>query len=404
MLSQSEKTFFDIWCSIIWGTTVELPTDINWQNVLNLAARQKCLHAFVIWLKSHHIHTPFDKHLLPKMVMTMQHQARLNHFTIDIINLLEQNDIPATLIKGYSLSCIYPDPDTRDFGDVDIYVGEQHYKDAAKIITEAYPDAYWHSDIRGGIHYILVLDELLDRVVELHRVTMEFSNPKANQLFQNFTLQHLNSHNNTIEIFGESIPVPSAAYNALYVFMHAWHHFESTGVGFRQLGDWALCLKLAHQQSTPKEWQMLTQEIEQILTALHMKTAWQTFGHVLVSQLKLPVETFPLYTARYEHRANRLLHQLLRDGHGGRPAMGQKGGKAEIALMKRFPWERPKKYRILQKAYTASRLLFDTWQMSKFFPSFAWHELKATIRSKYETDCTHKLHNNIALHVEHKGR
>ena len=149
---------------------------------------------------------------------------------------------------------------------------------------------------------------------------------------------------------------------------------------------------------------MLTQEIEQILTALHMKTAWQTFGHVLVSQLKLPVEAFPLYTARYEHRANRLLHQLLRDGHGGRPAMGQKGGKAEIAVMKRFPWERPKQNRVLQKCYTACRLVFEAWQMSKFFPSFAWHELKATIRSKYETDCTHKLHNNIALHVEHKGR
>ena len=84
---------------------------------------------------------------------------------------------------------------------VDIYVGEQHYKDAAKIITEAYPDAYWHSDIRGGIHYILVLDELLDRVVELHRVTMEFSNPRANQLFQNFGVDVVVLGNENLDSF-----------------------------------------------------------------------------------------------------------------------------------------------------------------------------------------------------------
>ena len=110
-----------------------------------------------------------------------------------------------------------------------------------------------------------------------------------------------------------------------------------------------------------------------MLTAMHMKTAWQTFGHILVNALHLPIEAFPLYTTDYQECANRLLRQLLRDGHGGRPAKG------DCCLMKSFAWERPKKNRLLQKGYTACRLLFEAWQMAKFFPDLAWHELRATL-------------------------
>ena len=369
------EVFFAILRSVLWGSSVELPANVDWKGVLNLAARQKCLHAFSVWNKAHRISTPFDKHLQPTMFMVLQRQVRLNHLAVEVIELLAQHDIPATLIKGYSLSGLYPDPDMREFGDVDIYVGEENYHRAAEIVTAAYPDAHWHSDIRGGIHFILVLDEKQDRVVELHRVTMEFADAKADALYQAFTHKHLAQTTTTVDIYGKAIPVPSAAYNALYVFMHAWHHFESTGVGLRQLGDWALCLSQAHAQASSEEWQALVSEIGELLTALHMTKVWQTFGHLLVQELGLPPEAFPLYTTKYQRRAKRLLRQMLRDGHGGRPATFR---LKEIALMRCFPWERPAKNRVLQIGYTFSRLLFEAWQMGKLFPDWAWHDWKAT--------------------------
>ena len=371
------RIFFSVLRSVMWGTPVELPADTDWRGVLNLAARQKCLHAFGVWTKTYKIATPFDKQMQPAIFAVMARSVRLNHLAADVVALLAEHHIPAVLIKGYSLATLYPDSDTRDFGDVDIYVGEENYQQAAEIVTAAYPEAYWHSDLRGGIHYILVIDESQDRVVELHRVTMEFHDKKADALYQEFTRKHLTATDSTIDIYGKSVPVPSAAYNALYVFMHAWHHFESTGVGFRQLADWALCLQQAHQQSTAEEWQALTREIESILTALHMKTAWQTFGHILVNELQLPVEAFPLYTTDYQGRARRLFRQLLRDGHGGRPA---RAGIKEIALMRRFPYERPAKHRVLQVGYTFYRLLFNAWQMGKLFPTLALHNFTCALR------------------------
>ena len=371
-----EDIFFAILRSVMWGTKANVPADTDWREVLNLAARQKCLHAFGMWIRKQRISIPFDKHLQTQIFTIMQRQVRLNHLATNVISLLDEHNIPATLIKGYSLSVLYPDPDTRDFGDVDIYVGEENYLRAAEIVTAAYPDAHWHSETYGGIHYILVIDESQDRVVELHRVTMEFADARANALYQSFTQKYLYSARATMDVCGQAIPVPPAAYNALYVFMHAWHHFESSGVGFRQLADWALCLSLAYDRSSSQQWQILLQEIDPILKSLKMKTAWQTFGHILVNELHLPKEAFPFHTPRYQKRAKRLLSQLLRDGHCGRPATFN---IKEIALMRRFPWERPAEHRVMQIGYTFCRLLFETWQMSKLFPSLALHELRHSL-------------------------
>ena len=376
-MRREEEIFFEILRSVLWGTPANIPGDIPWQIVLNLAARQKCLHAFSMWNKVHAIKTPYDKHLQSGIFTLLGRHARLNRLTVDVVNLLRQHGIAATLIKGYGISSLYPDPDMRDFGDVDIYVGEENYHRSAQIVTEAYPDAHWHSDIRGGIHYILVLDENQDRVVELHRVTMEFHDRKADALYQAFTKKYLSDPQSYIHINDADIPVPPAAYNALYVFMHAWHHFESTGVGFRQLGDWALCLKHAHEQCSKDQWQTLVHDIDAIMTALHMKTVWQTFGHVLVEQLHLPLEAFPLYTSRYQRRAKRLLKQLIRDGHAGRTATW---ALSEMCMMRSFPLERPKQNRFLQVLYTAYRLTFEAWQMAKLFPSQAWHEFLYTVK------------------------
>ena len=97
---RQEDIFFSILRSVLWGTEVNVPTDTGWKDVLNLAARQKCLHAFSVWLKAHRISTPFDKQLTPTMFMVLQRLARLNQLAIRVIDLLSQHDIPATLIKG----------------------------------------------------------------------------------------------------------------------------------------------------------------------------------------------------------------------------------------------------------------------------------------------------------------
>lgn len=393
-MKPEEDIFLSILRAVLWGTDGEIKNEesrmknctcgnvraadsIDWGKVLGLANRQSCLHAFGVWLLQQHIDTPYTPTLRVNTFATLQRQVRLNRLAAEVITLLQNHGIKAVLMKGYGLSLLYPDPDMRSFGDVDIYVGEKNYLQAARIVTDAFPDNYWHSALHGGIHYIMCLDEKCDRTLELHRVTMEFADKAGNQAFQAYTEHAMEEPLPIVSVGGTDVSVPRAAYNALYVFMHAWHHFGSTGVGFRQLGDWVLAVHHAYQTATPQEWAEATQEMQTVLDALHMTTVWQTFGHVLIDILGLPREEFPLYTEQYQQRAQRLTRQLLRDGHGYRPAHQH---LPDMALMRRFPWQRPEKGRVLQKMSTACRLFFNAWQMGKFFPRYAWHELCATIK------------------------
>lgn len=385
----TEDLFFQILRSILWGDPDPIQhsewriKDEDWRKVLAMANRQGCLHAFGVWILQHHIDTPFNTTLRTNTFATLQRQARLNRLAADVISLLQDRGIRAVLMKGYGSALLYPDPDMRSYGDVDVYVGEKNYLHAAQEVTEAYPDHYWHSPLHGGIHYILCLDKQCDRNIELHRVTMEFADEAGNRVFQDYTVRNMEGPLPVASIYGTDVSLPRAAYNALYVFMHAWHHFEGSGVGFRQLGDWALAVHHAYRQATPSEWDRQVAEMQTVLDALHMTAVWQTFGHVIINILGLPQSEFPLYTDRYRQRATRLTRQLLRDGHGYRPAHQH---IQEIALMRRFPWQRPEQHRVLQVVNTACRVVFDAIQMGKFFPQYAWKKLCATLRAA----CTKK--------------
>jgi hypothetical protein len=116
-----EDIFFAILRSIVWGTSADVSSDADWKAVLNLAARQKCLHAFSVWTKANRIVTPYDKQLQSSIYLLLGRHARLNQLAVEVLDILSQNQIPATLIKGASIAGLYPDPDMRDYGDVDIY-------------------------------------------------------------------------------------------------------------------------------------------------------------------------------------------------------------------------------------------------------------------------------------------
>ena len=72
----------------MWGTSVGVSSDVNWRVVLNLAARQKCLHAFSMWTKANRIATPYDKQLQVNVFALLSRHARLNKLAVDVIYLL----------------------------------------------------------------------------------------------------------------------------------------------------------------------------------------------------------------------------------------------------------------------------------------------------------------------------
>lgn len=360
----------------VWQTPCDIDTAIlNDKAFWKAAYRQSCGHLLSVWAINQGLTVADVARRKIQIFSVYQRTVRQNRLLCDLVTLLRLNGIETVLLKGYGLSLLYPKTGMREYGDIDLYVGEENYDRTVALIRKTYPQTYWFSEEHISHHFLMQLDENCDLVAEFHNMAMDLPGmKKAEQAFTAFTLRELQSVR-TISLDGIDIAVPSVRFNAVYVFIHAWHHFSGNGVGVRQLADWMLCLHELAQTLSAEEKQAYAHDLERLLRRMSMLQIWQTFGCVIVRHLGLPKEEFLLYNASQERRGERLYRQLLHDGHGYRFANKEKG-----ATIHSFPFHRPEKNRIAQVLFTLVRIPYDTFQLAKIFPHLAIRQFFGKIR------------------------
>ena len=360
--------------AMVWGEELRIePAVLLEPGLWAMARRQQMAHMLAVWAMNKGLAIPEPTQKKMQIFMSLQRRQRQNQLLTDLVTLLRGHKIEPVLLKGFGLSQLYSNPDMRDFGDVDLYIGERDYDRMISIVRAAYPDAFQFYAEEGWLHFVMVLDENQDRVAELHRVTMELPRiPRADRAFQQFTLQEM-MHPEAIDVNGVQVSVPSKRYNALYVFMHAWAHFASgSGVGLRQIADWMLALHVAAGDKR------LETVLRPLLEQMHMLDIWQTFGWVAVNYLGMPREELPLYTDACARRGQRLYYQLMVDGHRGREMRLGLFGRQ----MYSYPFARPQHCRLCQRIDTFCRIHYNAWQLAKLFPHYAWLDFTGEMRIK----------------------
>lgn len=227
----------------VWQTPCDIDTAILNDNAFWQAAyRQSCGHLLSVWAINQGLTVADAARRKIQVFSVYQRTVRQNRLLCDLVTLLRLNGVETVLLKGYGLSLLYPKTEMREYGDIDLYVGEENYDKTVALIRKTYPQTYWFSEEHVSHHFLMQLDENCDLVAEFHNVAMDLPGmKKAEQAFTAFTLRELQSVR-TISQDGIDIAVPSVRFNAVYVFIHAWHHFSGNGVGVRQLADWMLCL------------------------------------------------------------------------------------------------------------------------------------------------------------------
>ena len=349
--------------SMIWGEPLSCdPSVLLEPELWYMARRQQMDHMLAVWALNQGLPVLQPQEQKLRVFHTLQRTERQKTILQQTVRTLRENQIEPVLIKGHSIAVLYPNPDMRSSADVDMYIGEQEYDHMIAVMRAAFPEAYWFSEEHAGLHFAVVMDEKLDLAVELHRVAMELHNiPDGDRAFQDFTHREM-TRTRTLRVGDTDVSIPSLAFDALYIFMHAWHHFESSGVGLRQLGDWSLALHAA------RDVKGLDETLCPVLERMRMLEVWQAFGWVLVHHLGLPREEFPLYTDGCAQKGEQLFLQLVKDGHCGREPKLKLYGRT----LYYFPYQRPEKGRLRQKIYTLLRLTFQMMQTRKLFPRYAY--------------------------------
>lgn len=221
-----------------------LPTDDQWTALYRLAARQGVLALAWDGLSGlHRAEIPVADRMPPRPLRLQwamnverieRRYRRQQAAALKLGGLLAEEGIRATVFKGLSLSLLYPVPEHRECGDVDLYPLDADFRQ-------------------------------VDRLAEADGARIAHVSPKHSEFayagaeFENhrhFTTEYLSSENRRINreliaslaatepLFGcEALRRPGYAFDELFVMRHAAGHFAREGIALRHVADWMLLLR-----------------------------------------------------------------------------------------------------------------------------------------------------------------
>ena len=149
-----------------------------------------------------------------------------------ILDLLEARQIPCAVLKGTSVAYLYPHPELRTIGDIDILVDEDNLDEACKALqADGFAPSYTaekHLCLQKGAVW-----------VEMHRMVSVFPESEKGR-FTKQTMADALYHIQTAEIDGVCFPMLSGVYQIISLLAHMEQHLATSGIGLRQVCDWAV--------------------------------------------------------------------------------------------------------------------------------------------------------------------
>lgn len=239
-------------------------------------------------------------------VARMHH--RLDGVVRDIARMLHDAGLHPILLKGQGLARLYPMRNTRSCGDIDIYLLPEEFDEGCRMIFR-YCDSDCDPSVRPTTCVHLNAEKDGDVRIEIHfrpsHCAIEDINDKYNDWMESEFRRMPPSTDR------DWPTMPDVQTNVVYVFQHLLLHLRIEGVGLRQFVDWLLLL---HTGKDRIDHERLRHDLQRF----HLLDAWQMFGGLLVWQLGLPEEEFPLWDRRKARRSQgRNLRFIIDSGNLG---------------------------------------------------------------------------------------
>ena len=280
--------------------------------------------------------------LYAKMKVIEKANARVNENLVSFVNFMERKEIDYIIVKGQVAGSLYPNPNARMSGDVDLYFVGDNYTKIKGLVEQRLGKQL--SKLSDGKH---VEFEVNGVIFELHNKLSRLATRKHQEYWDQMIDNAILKGTDTVTIAGKEIKTLSATYNALYIFVHLFYHMTASGVGLRQLCDWAMVLNRTHpnppclgreskdppQPSLLKEGVNTTVNMEKCnnksslnredlggsLKELGYLKAYKAMGAFLVEYLGLPEEQFPFALDEKDRKwVETIKKNILKRGNFGR--------------------------------------------------------------------------------------
>lgn len=254
-------------------------TEADWQRCFDLALQQNVLAMTFPAMSS------LPKELRPSFVLwskwmayaqSIAEESQYKRQVVEKMGAWLADDGLSTLIlKGFSLSALYPNHNLREFSDIDLYSGESYEAVNACLARHGVP-----VDSVDGHHAYLKVDGVsVEHHFAFHNTKVKRGLEGPVDALQQLALKDWQS----TSIKGICFPCP--AFTALFVGWHAYEHFLQEKIQLRHVIDWALALR------------QLSETDARILNEARANTRWGKFTDALIAialqRMNMPQDWFP---------------------------------------------------------------------------------------------------------------
>ena len=194
---------------------------------------------------------------------------------------LNRRNLGYVIMKGQTMAALYPNPLMRSSGDIDFYCPKDSFEAVQKAIEERLGIVMKHNGSERHDTF-----RINGYSFEMHSDLTIFNAPSHQKYWESFIDDTIKAEPHRIPIGGEPVPILSPTVDAVFIFAHLIGHFMESGLGMKQLCDWAMVLH-RHRDVIDKR------RLDDCLTGIGLKKAYLCVGAWLVEKLGFPENEFP---------------------------------------------------------------------------------------------------------------
>lgn len=329
-LSNNQKVFFALLNAGLWEKELRLSSeeDLCFGCLQQFAENQAVVGLIAAGLEhTTDVKLPIEEVLrfVGQTLLLEQRNEAMNRFICVLIEKMRKVGIYSLLVKGQGIAQCYERPLWRDCGDVDLFLGEDNYKKALRVLSPLATSI--DEENTYNKHIAMVIDGWS---VELHG-TLRGSIKRINRVIdevQNdvFYSGYVRSWmNGNTQVF-----LPRVDEDVFFVFVHILQHFYIEGIGLRQICDWS---RLLYTYRESLDYKLLESRIRKA----GIMTEWKAFGAFAVEYLGLPTEVMPFLNSlnvkefkKFKRKADKILNFVMESGNFGH--------KRDISYKQKYPF------------------------------------------------------------------
>lgn len=240
-----------------------VPTDEEWNELFSLAEKQTLIGIVFLGIQRLPKSQQPTKKMLVRWYMLSEKIKKKSTeayaLAASVVEKFREEGFRSVILKGQGMAMLYADGDYRMSGDIDIWLEGSRHK-IVNYVRSFIP----HSE---AVYHHIEFPIVREVEIEVHFTPSWMNSPITNARLQRFfrhVAEQQFEHSISVPSGQGEIPVPTLAFNRIFILVHIYRHLFHEGIGLRQLLDYYYVLRAGFSEEERKQTLYVLKQLKMI--------------------------------------------------------------------------------------------------------------------------------------------